>query len=62
MVNEPFPAEKDTKCWCDYHLTKEPCRGINPREKVTSYGIERSDRKRSRHLLLRGWMAGSWNR
>jgi hypothetical protein len=42
----------------DYHLTKELCRGINRREKVTSYGVERFDRKRSCRVLLRGWMAG----
>ena len=42
----------------DYHLTKELCRGINRREKVTSYGVERFDWKRSCRVFLRGWMAG----
>jgi hypothetical protein len=28
----------------------------------TGYGVERFDRKRSRHIFLQGWMAGSWDR
>jgi hypothetical protein len=55
-------GEKKRECRCDYHLTKELCHGINPREKVTSYGVERFDRKRSRHIFLRSWMASLWNR
>jgi hypothetical protein len=49
------PLQGDTS---DYHLTKELCRGINRREKVTSYGVERLDRKRSCRVFLRDWMAG----